>query len=158
MGPGGVPVAFIVSWPERSVVTLCRRPSRARLADLVSESRLRLRRRDGARAARFSGSRRVGGVRVPSSPGWGWLTATAQAVPYVSLPKAGWILIVPVVVGGFVRILMEWQLRRTLREIFQRAPGGSVVVIQKRGLGGSMWVRVGSGPTPGSWPGRAELR
>jgi hypothetical protein len=79
-------------------------------------------------------------------------------VPYAGLPKAGWILIVPVVVGGFVRILMEWQLRRTLREIFQRAPGGSVVVIQKRGLGGSMWVQVGSGPTPGSWPGRAELR
>ena len=29
---------------------------------------------------------------------------------------------------------MEWQLRLTLAEIFQNAPGGSVIVIRKRGL------------------------
>jgi hypothetical protein len=74
------------------------------------------------------------------------------------LPKAGWILIAAMVVGGFVRILMECQLRRTLTEIFQRAPGGTVVVIKKRGLGGSMWVQVGSGPMPGNWSGQAQLR
>lgn len=83
----------------------------------------------------------------------------AQAIaPYATLPKAGWILIVPIAVGGALRLLMEWQLRRTLAEIFQHAPGGSVIVIRKRGLGGSMWVQVGNRPAPGSsWPGRAEL-
>ena len=83
---------------------------------------------------------------------------TANAAPYMGLPKAGWTLIVPVLVGGFVRILLEWQLRLTLAEIFRRAPGGSVVVVKKRGLGGSMWVQVGNRPMPTERPGRAELR
>jgi hypothetical protein len=109
------------------------------------------------RVARFSGFRRVGGVTVPRGPYGGWLTVAADTAPYVGLPKTGWILIIAMAVGGFVRILMEWQLRLTVSEIFERAPGGSVVVIKKRGLGGSMWVQVGSGPMPDRRPGRAEL-
>jgi hypothetical protein len=111
-----------------------------------------------SRVARFPDFRRVEGVRVPSSPDWGWLRVAAQAAPYSTLPKACGILIISVVVGGFIRLLMEWQLRRTLKEIFERAPGGSVVVIHKRGLGGSMWVQVGSGAAPTGWPVRTEIR
>lgn len=88
----------------------------------------------------------------------GWHAAVEAITPYAAQPKAGWILI-PLAMGGVFRLLMEWQLRRTLAEIFQRAPGGSVVVVRKRGLGGSMWIQVGPRPTPDPvlWPGQAEL-
>ena len=82
-----------------------------------------------------------------------------NVAPSVGLPKVSWILIIPMVVGGFIKILMEWQLRLTLMQIFQRAPGGSVVVIKKRGLGGSMWVQVGGEPVPDDGRSRrAELK
>jgi hypothetical protein len=58
---------------------------------------------------------------------------------------------------GVLRLLMEWQLRRTLRMIFEQAPGGSVIAVRKRGLGGAMFVQVGPRYTPGIWAGRAEL-
>jgi hypothetical protein len=88
----------------------------------------------------------------------GWHAAAEAIAPYAAQPKVSWILI-PLAIGGIFRLLMEWQLRRTLAEIFQHAPGGSVIVVRKRGLGGSMWIQVGprSAPGPGIWPGRAEL-
>jgi hypothetical protein len=87
-----------------------------------------------------------------------WHAAAETIAPYVAQPKAGWILI-PLALGGIFRLLMEWQLRRTLAEIFQHAPGGSVIVVRKRGLGGSMWIQVGSKSAagPGIWPGSTEL-
>ena len=83
---------------------------------------------------------------------------TAETIaPYVVLPGTGWALVVSLAAAGLLRLLAEWQLRRTIAEIFSRAPGGSVIIIRKRGLGGTMWIRVGSGPVPGRWPGTAEL-
>ena len=78
--------------------------------------------------------------------------------PYAALSGTGWAVIAPVVVAGLMRLLAEWQLRRTLSEIFSRAPDGSVVIIRRRGLGGMMWIQVGSGHMPRRWPGAAELR
>jgi hypothetical protein len=97
-------------------------------------------------------------VTVLSTSYWGWPTAAETVAPYAGLPKAGWILIIPLAVATVHRLLMEWQLRRTLAEIFQHAPAGSVVVINKRGLGGSMWVQVGTRPVPRSRSGPTELR
>ena len=96
-------------------------------------------------------------MTVPIIPE-GWHAAAEAIAPYAAQPKAGWILI-PLVAGGIFRLLMEWQLRRTLAEIFQRAPGGSVVVVRKRGLGGSMWIQVGPRPASGARlrPDQAEL-
>ena len=96
-------------------------------------------------------------MTAPIIPG-GWHAAAEAIAPYAAQPKVGWILI-PLAIGGIFRLLMEWQLRRTLTEIFQHAPGGSVIVVRKRGLGGSMWIQVGprSVPGPGIWPGQAEL-
>lgn len=65
--------------------------------------------------------------------------------------------VIAVIAVGVLRLLMEWQLRQTLSSIFQQAPGGSVIVIRKRGLGGTMWVQVGPRNIPGTRPGRAEL-
>jgi hypothetical protein len=62
-----------------------------------------------------------------------------------------------VAAGTLTRILLEWQMRLTVTEIFRRAPGGSVVVVRDRGLRGSMWIQVGDGPAPGTWPLRPEL-
>jgi hypothetical protein len=97
-------------------------------------------------------------VRLTGAFSWSWLPAAENAVPLMSLPKAGWIPIIWVLAGGFIRILLEWQMRLTLVEIFRHAPGGSVVVIRKRGLRGTMWVQVGNGPVPGSRARQAELR
>lgn len=109
------------------------------------------------RFAQFPGFCRVADVTVPSSLYWGWLTAAEALAPYASPPKAGWILTIPLVAAAVLRLLMEWQLRRTLAEIFQHAPSGTVIVIRKRGLGGSMQVQVGSRPVPCSRPGPPEL-
>ena len=79
------------------------------------------------------------------------------AAPYAAEAKAVWIPIAVIVTAGIFRLLMEWQLRRTLCAIFQQAPDGSVVIVRKRGLGGTMWVQVGLRHIPGAWPGRAEL-
>ena len=74
------------------------------------------------------------GVRVPSGVYGGWLAVATNvapyAAPYAGLPKAGWILLIPMAVGCVIRVLLEWQLRLTLSQIFERAPGGSVVVIR----------------------------
>lgn len=96
-------------------------------------------------------------MTAPIFPG-GWHGAAEAVAPYAAQLKVGWVLI-PLAMGGLLRLLMEWQLRRTLTEIFQRAPGGSVVVVRKRGLGGSMWIQVGPQPDPAPviWPGQAEL-
>lgn len=97
-------------------------------------------------------------MTAPNASHVGWLKAVEAVVaPYAGSPKADWILIISLVVAGFLRLLMEWQQRRTLAEIFQHAPGGSIIVVKKRGLGGSMWVQVGTRTMPGSWPGREEL-
>jgi hypothetical protein len=102
---------------------------------------------------------RVQSMTAPTVPHGDWLTAAETIAPYTGLPKATWIFIILLMIGGLFRLLMERQLRLTLAEIFLHAPGGSVIVIRNRGLGGSMWIRVGTGPVPGpgSWPGRAEL-
>jgi hypothetical protein len=87
--------------------------------------------------------------------------AAAEAVAaYAPQLGSGWVFLVALVLGGVMRLLMEWQLRRTLAEIFRGAPGGSVVVVRKRGLGGSMWIQVGprAASAPTVWRGRAELR
>ena len=83
----------------------------------------------------------------------GWHAAAEAIAPYAAQPKAGWILI-PLAIGGIFRLLMELQLRWTLTEIFQHAPGGSVIVVRKRGLGGSMWIQVGhrGAPAPTAKP------
>jgi hypothetical protein len=96
-------------------------------------------------------------MTAPNALYRGWLKAVEAVAPHTGLPKAGWILIVPVAVAGLFRLLMEWQLRRTLAEIFRHAPGGSIIVIRKRGLGGTMWIQVGGRPVPGTWPVRTEL-
>ncbi len=87
----------------------------------------------------------------------GWQAAAEAITPYAAQPKASWILLIPLAIGGIFRLLMEWQLRLTLAEIFRCAPGGSVIVIRKRGLGGTMWIQIGPRTAPGPWPGRAEL-
>jgi len=69
-----------------------------------------------------------------------------------------WSLAILLIATAIFRMLMEWQLRRTLTEVFQHAPTGSIIVIKERGLGGSMWIQVGSGPESRSGSGPAELR
>lgn len=83
-----------------------------------------------------------------------WLKVAESMMPLLGLPQAGWVVIGLLVVGVIVRIVLEWQLRLTLAMIFRDAPGGSVVVIKKRGLRGSMWIRVGDGPVRAGRPGR----
>lgn len=88
------------------------------------------------------------------------ITVVAEAIaPYAAQPEVGWTILIPLVIGGLFRLLMEWQLRLTLAEIFQHAPGGSVIVIRKRGLGGTMWIQVGprTASVPAPWAGRTEL-
>lgn len=89
----------------------------------------------------------------------GSLTAAKVIAPHVaSLPVTGWALITPLAVAGLLRFLAERQLRSTLAEIFRQAPGGSVIVIRNRGLGGSVRIQVGpGGQVPGRRPGRTEL-
>jgi hypothetical protein len=86
------------------------------------------------------------------------VTAAETVAPYAGLPKAAWALAIPLATAVGLRLLMEWQLRWTLSEIFRHAPSGSVIVIKNRGLGGSMWIQVGSRPVPRSRRGPAELR
>jgi hypothetical protein len=95
---------------------------------------------------------RIQGVTLTNILDEGWLTAARVIAPHVSLPVTGWALI-----AELIRFLAERQLRRTLTEIFRQAPGGSVIVIRNRGLGGSVWIQVGPGHVPGCRPGRAEL-
>jgi hypothetical protein len=80
-----------------------------------------------------------------------WHAAAEAVAPYAAQVTGAWVPVIVVVVAGVLRLLMEWQLRRTLTAIFQQAPGGSVIVIRKRGLGGAMWIHV----DPGGSPGRA---
>jgi hypothetical protein len=87
----------------------------------------------------------------------GWQAAAEAITPYAAQPKASWILLIPLAIGGILRLLMEWQLRLTLAEIFQHAPGGSAIIIRKRGLGGTMWILIGPRYTAGPRPGPAEL-
>jgi hypothetical protein len=87
----------------------------------------------------------------------GWLTAAKVIAPHVSLPGTGLALITPLAIAGLIRFLAERQLRSTLTEIFRHAPGGSVIVIRNRGLGGSVWIQVGPGHVSGCRPGRTEL-
>jgi hypothetical protein len=96
-------------------------------------------------------------VTAPNVLHGGWLKAAEAIAPYTGLPKASWILIIPLAAAGLLRLLMEWQLRRTLAGIFRHAPGGSVIVIRNRGLGGTMWIQVGTRPVPSTWPARTEL-
>jgi hypothetical protein len=85
------------------------------------------------------------------------LTATRVIAPYVSLPATSWALITPLAVTGLIRFLAERQLRGTLTEIFRHAPGGSVIVVRNRGLGGSVWIQVGPGHVSAGRPGTTEL-
>jgi hypothetical protein len=105
----------------------------------------------------FLGLSRVPGMTVPITPSGGWHAAAEAVAPYAAQAKAGWIPVVVIVVAGVLRLLMEWQLRRTLGAIFQQAPGGSVIIVRKRGLGGTMWIQVGPRHMPGPWAGRAEI-
>jgi hypothetical protein len=100
---------------------------------------------------------RIQGVTLTNILHEGWLTAAKVIAPHVSLPVTGWALITPLAVAGLIRFLAERQLRNTLTEIFRHAPGGSVIVIRNRGLGGSVWIQVGPGHVPGCRPGRTEL-
>jgi hypothetical protein len=88
----------------------------------------------------------------------GWHAAAETIAPYVAKPKAAWIAIFTLAIGG-LRLLMEWQLRYTLAAIFHHAPGGSVIIIRNRGLGGSIWIQVGPRSTSdlGNRRKRAEL-
>jgi hypothetical protein len=74
--------------------------------------------------ARFFGLIRLTCMTVPSFFYWGWLTVDSPA-PYASPPKASWILIAALAGSAVLGLLMEWQLRRTLAEIFRHAPGSS---------------------------------
>jgi hypothetical protein len=96
-------------------------------------------------------------MKAPIIPSGGWHAVAEAVAPYAAQAKAGWIPVAVIVAAGVLRLLMEWQLRRTLGTIFQQAPGGSVIIVRKRGLGGAMWVQVGPRQMPDAWPGRAEL-
>jgi len=95
-------------------------------------------------------------MTAPSIPPGSWHIAEAIA-PYTAQAKDGWIAVVAIVVVGALKLLQEWQMRLILGEIFRQAPGGSVIIIRKRGLGGTMWVQVGPRYMPGIRPRRAEL-
>lgn len=70
----------------------------------------------------------------------GWHAAAEAIAPYAAQPK-GRLDPHPPRDRRIFRLLMEWQLRRTLIEIFQHAPGGSVIVVRKRGgMSNSRWV------------------
>jgi hypothetical protein len=102
--------------------------------------------------------RRVYRMTGPIIPSEGWHAVTEAIAPYVVQPEVGWIMLFSVLISGLLRLLMEWQLRCTLTEVLQRAPGGSVIIVRKRG-GSVMWIQVGSRPTPSSGirPRRTEL-
>jgi len=104
---------------------------------------------------------RIQGVTLTNILDEGWLTAAKVTASHVSLSATGSALIIPLAVAGLIRFLAEWQLRGTLIEIFRHAPGGSVIVIRDRGLGGSVRIQVGpgqaAGSAPGGRPGRTEL-
>jgi hypothetical protein len=86
-----------------------------------------------------------------------WHAAAEAVIPYAAQAMPAWVPVIAVVAVGVLRLLMEWQLRRTLSTIFRQAPGGSVIVVRRRGLGGTMWVQVGPRYMPGTWPCRAEI-
>jgi hypothetical protein len=100
---------------------------------------------------------RIQGVTLNNILDEGWLATAKVIEPHLSLPVTGWALITPLAVTGLIRFLAERQLRSTLNEIFRHAPGGSVIVIRNRGLGGSVRIQVGPGHVPGRRPGRTEL-
>jgi hypothetical protein len=97
-------------------------------------------------------------VTLTSVLHWGGQRAAETIVPCAVMPGTSWSLIIVMAAAGLLRLMAEWQLRRTLAEIFSHAPSGSVIIIRKRGLGGTMWIKVGPGHVPSRWPGTAELR
>jgi hypothetical protein len=96
-------------------------------------------------------------MSAPTLPPGSWHAAAEILAPYAAQAHASWLPLIAVAAAGILRLLKEQQLRRTLSAIFQQAPGGSVIIVRKRGLGGTMWVQVGPRNTPVIWPGRAEL-
>ncbi|MFJ7280989.1 hypothetical protein [Kitasatospora sp. NPDC098663] len=78
----------------------------------------------------------------------GW----TPAVPFVALGgQPSWIVLVVFgSLGVAVRLLTEWQRRRTLVALVERSPQGTVVE-QESGMGGpGMRVRVGTRPAKGT--------
>ncbi|MFF2078400.1 hypothetical protein ACFVXG_27045 [Kitasatospora sp. NPDC058162] len=74
----------------------------------------------------------------------GW----TPVVPFVALgDRPSWIVLALLgALGVAVRLLAEWQRRRTLVALVERAPLGTVVV-QESGMGGpGMRVQVGARP------------
>ena len=90
-------------------------------------------------------------MRMSSAPRTGWWVHVALTLARAaSWPMAG-ALAVSVLAQLTFRLLAERARRRTLIELLDHAPGGSVV-FQEAGPGGpTMWVWVGDGlrPVPG---------
>jgi hypothetical protein len=88
-------------------------------------------------------------VKVMGAPYGACLYWLPSGMPYVALPGASWSCLGALVIWGVLRLLFEWQVRVTLIALVERSPGGTVVVVMSRGLGGrAMWVQVGNGSRP----------
>lgn len=63
-------------------------------------------------------------------------------------PQTGGVALAILLVAAAYRLLAAWQRRVTFDHIFDRAPGGSVIVQQKSRVGPAMWIWVGEGERP----------
>jgi hypothetical protein len=100
--------------------------------------------------ARFQPPVRVGGVKIVHA----WLGGLpvpllGGAWYVVQLPGGAWMVLCIWIVNGVLRLLSEWQLRHTLIEVLDHSPGGTVVVVRRRRVGGpDVWMQVGHGREP----------
>ena len=83
--------------------------------------------------------------------GW-WVVAGggATAIHALTWPYSAVLLAVTAV----YRLLTERSRRKTLVDLVSRAPGGTIVVMEKGPGGPAMWIKVGDGL---QFPPRAEV-
>jgi hypothetical protein len=80
-------------------------------------------------------------IRASRAGGWAGLTTAGASV--ISW-QAGSLMLAALVVSGVLRLLTEWQRRKTLLALLSGAPQGSRVIRQDTSGGQLMKVSVGS--------------
>jgi hypothetical protein len=84
--------------------------------------------------------------------GWGAIaSAGASAVHVLAWPYTAAVL----AVTAAYRLLAERARRKTLVDLMSRAPGGTIVVMERGPGGPAMWIKVGGGS---QFPPRPEVR
>jgi hypothetical protein len=85
-------------------------------------------------------------VRASLSDHLAWMLGGTSYV--AQIPGGAWMVLCIWLTGAVFRLLSEWQLRRTLTEVLDHSPGGTIVVVHRRTGGPSVWMQVGHWTQP----------